>query len=165
MWVQGKALSEFEAEPHSAQADKVQIVVSKAYRSRISDKSDIGELNLHRLSSPKRNVDTQRAERFCGGRTCLNNCRGEQRSPVFRICYNFRIVGAWRNFCSQAHKNATARYFLPFELSGNITIMYLENNLASKIQQSQHYTSERAVEGASPYKRDRIVFCSVLQWL
>ena len=33
----------------------------------ISDKSDIGELNLHRLSSPKRNVDTQRAERFCGG--------------------------------------------------------------------------------------------------
>ncbi|WP_279012142.1 hypothetical protein, partial [Ruminococcus bicirculans (ex Wegman et al. 2014)] len=44
-------------------------------------------------------VDTQRAERFCGGRTCPNNCRGEQRSPVFRICYNFRIVGAWRNFC------------------------------------------------------------------
>ena len=38
----GKALSEFEAEPHSAQADKVQIVVSKAYRSQISDKSDIG---------------------------------------------------------------------------------------------------------------------------
>ena len=36
--------------------------------------------------------------------------------------------------------------------------MYLENNLASKIQQSQHYTSEWAVEGASPYKRDRIVF-------
>ena len=63
----GKALSEFEAEPHSAQADKVQIVVSKAYRNRISDESDIGELNLHRLSSPKRNVDTQRAERFCGG--------------------------------------------------------------------------------------------------
>ena len=25
LWVQGKALSEFEAEPHSAQADKVQI--------------------------------------------------------------------------------------------------------------------------------------------
>ena len=95
----GKALSEFEAEPHSAQADKVQIVVSKAYRNMISDESDIGELNLHRLSSPKRNVDTQRAERFCGGRTCPNNCRGEQRSPVFRICYNFRIVGAWRNFC------------------------------------------------------------------
>ena len=121
--------------------------------------------NLHRFSSPKRNVDTQRAERFCGGRTCPNNCRGEQCSSVFRICYNCRSVGAWRNFCSQAHRNATARYFLPFELSGNITIMYLENNLASKIQQSQHYTSERAVEGASPYKRDRIVFCSVLQWL
>ena len=77
---------------------------------------------------------------------------------MFRICYYFRIVGERRNFCSQAHKNATARYFLPFELSGNITIMYLENNLASKIQQSQHYTSERTVEGASPYKRDRIVF-------
>ena len=30
--------------------------------------------------------------------------------------------------------------------------MYLENNLASKIQQSQHYTFERAVEGASPYR-------------
>ena len=29
--------------------------------------------------------------------------------------------------------------------------MYLENNLASKIQQSQHYTSERDVEGAVPY--------------
>ena len=71
---------------------------------------------------------------------------------------SIKIVGAWRNFCSQAHKNATARYFLPFELSGNITIMYLENNLASKIQQTQHYTSERTVEGASPYKRDRIVF-------
>ena len=77
---------------------------------------------------------------------------------MFRICYNFRIVGAWRNFCSQAHRNTTARYFLPIELSGNITIMYLENNLASKIQQSQHYTSERDVEGAVPYKRDRIVF-------
>jgi hypothetical protein len=77
---------------------------------------------------------------------------------VFRICYNFRIVGAWRNFCSQAHRNTTARYFLPIELSGNITIMYLENNLASKIQQSQHYTSERDVGGAVPYKRDRIVF-------
>ena len=37
----GKALSEYEAEPHSAQADKVQIVVSKAYRSQISDESDI----------------------------------------------------------------------------------------------------------------------------
>ena len=36
--------------------------------------------------------------------------------------------------------------------------MYLENNLASKIQQSQHYTSERDVGGAVPYKRDRIVF-------
>ena len=71
---------------------------------------------------------------------------------------SIKIVGAWRNFCSQAHKNATARYFLPFELSGNITIMYLENNLASKIQQTQHYTSERTVEGARPYKRDRIVF-------
>ena len=71
---------------------------------------------------------------------------------------SIKIVGAWRNFCSQAHKNATARYFLPFELSGNITIMYLENNLASKIQQSQHYTSERDVGGAVPYKRDRIVF-------
>ena len=77
---------------------------------------------------------------------------------MFRICYNFRIVGAWRNFCSQAHRNTTARYFLPIELSGNITIMYLENNLASKIQQSQHYTSERDVGGAVPYKRDRIVF-------
>ena len=77
---------------------------------------------------------------------------------MFRVCYNFRIVGAWRNFCSQAHRNTTARYFLPIELSGNITIMYLENNLASKIQQSQHYTSERDVEGAVPYKRDRIVF-------
>ena len=66
---------------------------------------------------------------------------------------SIKIVGAWRNFCSQAHRNATARYFLPFELSGNITIMYLENNLASKIQQSQHYTSERAVEGASPYTK------------
>ena len=71
---------------------------------------------------------------------------------------SIKIVGAWRNFCSQAHRNATARYFLPIELSGNITIMYLENNLASKIQQSQHYTSERAVGGAVPYKRDRIVF-------
>ena len=30
--------------------------------------------------------------------------------------------------------------------------MYLENNLASKIQQSQHYTSERDVGGAVPYK-------------
>ena len=70
MWVQGKALSEYEAGPHSAQADKVQIVVSKAYRSQISDESDIGELNLHRFSIPKRNVDTQRAERFCGG---INN--------------------------------------------------------------------------------------------
>ena len=67
MGSRGKAPSGYEAEPHSAQADKVQIVVSKAYRSQISDKSDIGELNLHRLSSPKRNVDTQRAERFCGG--------------------------------------------------------------------------------------------------
>jgi len=68
LWGLGaKPLAEYEAEPHSAQADKVQIVVSKAYRSQISDKSDIGELNLHRLSSPKRNVDTQRAERFCGG--------------------------------------------------------------------------------------------------
>ena len=37
-----KPLAEYEAEPHSAQADKVQIVVSKAYRSQISDKSDIG---------------------------------------------------------------------------------------------------------------------------
>ena len=36
--------------------------------------------------------------------------------------------------------------------------MYLENNLASKIQQSQHYTFERDVGGAVPYKRDRIVF-------
>ncbi|RGG94642.1 hypothetical protein DWW71_00610 [Ruminococcus sp. AF16-50] len=68
MWGLGaKPLAEYEAEPHSAQADKVQIVVSKADRNRISDKSDIEELNLHRLSSPKRNVDTQRAERFCGG--------------------------------------------------------------------------------------------------
>ena len=32
--------------------------------------------------------------------------------------------------------------------------MYLENNLASKIQQSQHYTFERAVEGASPYNAE-----------
>ena len=32
--------------------------------------------------------------------------------------------------------------------------MYLENNLASKKQQSQHYTSERAVEGASPYNAE-----------
>ena len=40
-----------------------------------------------------------RAERFCGGRTCPNICRGEQRSPVFRICHNFRIVGERRNFC------------------------------------------------------------------
>ena len=63
-----KPQAEYEAEPHSAQADKVQIVVSKADRNRISDESDIGELNLHRLSSPKRNVDPQRAERFCGGR-------------------------------------------------------------------------------------------------
>ena len=30
---------------------------------------------------------------FYGGRTCPNNCRGEQRSPVFRI------VGDRRNFC------------------------------------------------------------------
>ena len=30
--------------------------------------------------------------------------------------------------------------------------MYLENNLASKIQQSQHYTSEWDVGGAVPYK-------------
>jgi len=68
LWGLGaKPLAEYEAEPHSAQADKVQIVVSKADRNRISDESDIGELNLHRLSSPKRNVDTQRAERFCGG--------------------------------------------------------------------------------------------------
>ena len=67
MGSRGKAPAEYEAEPHSAQADKVQIVVSKADRNRISDESDIGELNLHRLSSPKRNVDTQRAERFCGG--------------------------------------------------------------------------------------------------
>ena len=52
MGSRGKALSEFEAEPHSAQADKVQIVVSKADRNRISDESDIGELNLHRFSSP-----------------------------------------------------------------------------------------------------------------
>ena len=37
-----KPLAEYEAEPHSAQADKVQIVVLKAYRSQISDKSDIG---------------------------------------------------------------------------------------------------------------------------
>ena len=29
--------------------------------------------------------------------------------------------------------------------------MYLENNLASKIQQSQHYTSEWDVGGAVPY--------------
>ncbi|WP_287606972.1 hypothetical protein, partial [Ruminococcus sp.] len=34
--------------------------------------------------------------------------------------------------------------------------MYLENNLASKIQQSQHYTFERAVEGASPYNSEII---------
>ena len=99
LWVQGKALSEFEAEPHSAQADKVQIVVSKADRNRISDESDIGELNLHRLSIPKRNVDTQRAERFCGGRTCPNICRGDLVSPVFRIYCKFRIVGERRNFC------------------------------------------------------------------
>ena len=32
--------------------------------------------------------------------------------------------------------------------------MYLENNLASKIQQSQHYTFEWAVEGASPYNAE-----------
>ena len=56
--------------------------------------------NLHRLSSPKRNVDTQRAKRFCGGRTYPNICRGDLGSPVFRICYNFRIVGAWRNLQS-----------------------------------------------------------------
>ena len=37
-----KPLAEYEAEPYSAQADKVQIVVSKADRNRISDKSDIG---------------------------------------------------------------------------------------------------------------------------
>ena len=37
-----ESLAEFEAEPHSAQADKVQIVVSKADRNRISDESDIG---------------------------------------------------------------------------------------------------------------------------
>ena len=40
-----------------------------------------------------------RAERFCGGRTCPKRCRGEQRSPVFRICCDFRIVGERRNFC------------------------------------------------------------------
>ena len=44
LWGLGaKPLAEYEAEPHSAQADKVQIVVSKAYRSQTSDKSDIGE--------------------------------------------------------------------------------------------------------------------------
>ncbi|BFK57433.1 hypothetical protein I2400191J7_24430 [Ruminococcus bicirculans (ex Wegman et al. 2014)] len=53
MWGLGaKPLAEYEAEPHSAQADKVQIVVSKADRNRISDESDIGELNLHRLFIP-----------------------------------------------------------------------------------------------------------------
>ena len=52
MWVQGKALSEFEAEPHSAQADKVQIVVSKADRNRISDESDIEETKSAPLFYP-----------------------------------------------------------------------------------------------------------------
>ena len=48
-------------------------------------------------------------------------CRGEQRSPVDETSprlqplqdrtknYPITLVGAWRNFCSQAHRNATAR--------------------------------------------------------
>ena len=52
---------EFEAKPHSAQADKVQIVVSKAYRSQILDESDIGELNLHRFTILLHNVKSAKS--------------------------------------------------------------------------------------------------------
>ena len=62
MWGLGaKPLAEYEAEPHSAQADKVQIVVSKAYRSQVSDKSDIGELNLHRFAILLHNVKSAKS--------------------------------------------------------------------------------------------------------
>ncbi|WP_279002730.1 hypothetical protein [Ruminococcus bicirculans (ex Wegman et al. 2014)] len=62
MWGLGaKPLAEYEAEPHSAQADKVQIVVSKAYRSQISDESDIGELNLHRFTILLHNVKSAKS--------------------------------------------------------------------------------------------------------
>jgi len=89
LWGLGaKPLAEYEAEPHSAQADKVQIVVSKADRNRISDESDIGELNLHRLSSPKRNVDTQRAKRFCGGRNLPELDVG---ANIVRLCLEFAV--------------------------------------------------------------------------
>ena len=39
----------------------MQIVVSKAYRNRISDESDIGELNLHRFTILLHNVKSAKS--------------------------------------------------------------------------------------------------------
>ena len=64
---------------------------------------------------------------------------------------SIKIVGAWRNFCSQAHKNATARYFLPVKLLEDFIIMSPPNNSTSKIQKILQYSSEWDAEGVVPY--------------
>ena len=55
--------------------------------------------NLHRLSSPKRNVDTQRAERFCGKINYPEYMQGRPCVTRVQNLHNFSIVGERRNFC------------------------------------------------------------------
>ena len=63
---------------------------------------------------------------------------------MFRICYNFRIVGAWRNFCSQAHRQPAR--------SSEVCIFFTSRAGGQRLSRG------RDVGGAVPYKRDRIVF-------
>ena len=66
-------------------------------------------------------------------------------SPVFRICYNFRILGERRNFCF-------AEIRRPDPLARLCTSAWLYGKFKPR-----HF--ERAVEGASPYR-----FVAVILW-
>ena len=110
----------------------MQIVVSKADRNRISDESDIGELNLHRLSSPKRNVDTQRAKRFCGGRNLPELDVGANSVRPCSEIMQFQHCRGWRP--RQPARRSEVCIFFTSHAGG------------------QRLSRGRDVEGAVPYK-------------